>query len=62
MTAGETHTCAILDTGEVRCWGGNDKGQLGLGFVSSPPTNFVGGDAMHTPDQLAATQVLPPLP
>jgi len=62
MTAGEKHTCALLDTGEVRCWGQNDKGQLGLGFVSSPPTDYLGGDAQHTPDLLPPTRVLPPTP
>lgn len=62
MTAGEQHTCALLDTGEVRCWGRNDKGQLGLGFVSSPPTDYLGGDAQHTPDLLPPTRVLPPTP
>jgi alpha-tubulin suppressor-like RCC1 family protein len=30
VSAGETHTCALLDTHQVKCWGGNDRGQLGL--------------------------------
>ena len=25
------HTCALLDDSSVRCWGLNDKGQLGIG-------------------------------
>ena len=62
VTTGEQHTCAVLDTGEVRCWGRNDKGQLGLGFVSSPPADYVGGDVQQTPDQLTPTRVLPPMP
>lgn len=28
---GDIHTCAMLATGEVRCWGGNTLGQLGTG-------------------------------
>jgi alpha-tubulin suppressor-like RCC1 family protein len=31
ISAGGDHTCAILDTGAVRCWGRNDYGQLGYG-------------------------------
>lgn len=30
ITAGESHTCAILDDDSVKCWGSNDYGQLGL--------------------------------
>ena len=35
ITAGGSHTCALLDTGEVRCWGINSSGRLGSG--SSEP-------------------------
>ncbi len=31
VTLNTDHTCAILDKGSVKCWGSNDKGQLGLG-------------------------------
>ena len=31
ITAGGSHTCAILDNGQVRCWGLNNFGQLGYG-------------------------------
>jgi alpha-tubulin suppressor-like RCC1 family protein len=32
VAAGTRHTCAILDSGNVRCWGDNTLGQLGVGF------------------------------
>lgn len=31
ITAGGFHTCALLESGNIRCWGRNDRGQLGLG-------------------------------
>ena len=34
ITAGIRHTCALLDDGTVRCWGGANRGQLGLGDTS----------------------------
>ena len=30
MVAGQAHVCAALETGEIRCWGDNFSGQLGL--------------------------------
>jgi alpha-tubulin suppressor-like RCC1 family protein len=39
VACGWYHTCALLDTGEVVCWGGNDLGQLGYG-----DTDKVGDD------------------
>jgi alpha-tubulin suppressor-like RCC1 family protein len=31
IAAGLWHTCAVLDDGSIKCWGGNQMGQLGLG-------------------------------
>ena len=28
---GDHHACALLDDGQVRCWGRNDSGQVGTG-------------------------------
>lgn len=35
ISAGRDHTCAILDSGRLTCWGGNAFGQLGLGVPGS---------------------------
>ncbi|MCA9592908.1 MAG: S8 family serine peptidase [Myxococcales bacterium] len=33
VAAGGRHSCALLDTGAVRCWGAGQYGQLGYGFA-----------------------------
>ncbi|WP_434782004.1 RCC1 domain-containing protein [Corallococcus caeni] len=35
IAVGETHSCALMDTGKVRCWGRNQYGQLGYGHTNN---------------------------
>ena len=53
ISAGDLHTCAVLDNGSVRCWGFNFNGELGYGNTvqvgdnetpgSVPPVALGGG-------------------
>jgi len=35
VSAGGSHSCAVLTSGAVRCWGNNANGQLGTGLTTS---------------------------
>lgn len=35
LAAGSMHTCAVLETGALHCWGSGEHGQLGLGSTET---------------------------
>lgn len=44
ISAGESHTCAVTTTGGLKCWGSNDRGELGDDTVTKrlTPINVSG--------------------
>ncbi len=52
ISAGDAHTCAILEDGSVRCWGFGANGRLGYGNTSN-----VGDTPATTPGKVGAVNL-----
>ena len=50
ISAGSLHTCAVLSTGSVRCWGRGADGRLGYGTTNNVFNPAVAGDVDLGPD------------
>ncbi|OGR01744.1 MAG: hypothetical protein A2284_14920 [Deltaproteobacteria bacterium RIFOXYA12_FULL_61_11] len=49
LSAGGSHTCALLEGGEVLCWGANESAQLGCGHTDRIGDNEVPADSCLVP-------------
>ncbi|MDH5672520.1 MAG: hypothetical protein OEZ06_10250 [Myxococcales bacterium] len=56
LVAGGDHSCALLESGEVRCWGDNSAGQLGYGHRSRVGDDELPGEVgpVQLPGQVVA--------
>lgn len=57
VTCGQLHTCAVLDTGEVVCWGDGQYGQLGYGNTETIGDDEVPADVGPVDVGAQVTQV-----
>ncbi|WP_164019056.1 RCC1 domain-containing protein [Pyxidicoccus trucidator] len=58
LSGGLNHTCALLDTGRVRCWGYNLNGQLGYGSTGTVLLPASAGDVNLGTPATRALQVV----
>ncbi len=58
IAAGVEHTWALLDTGKVRCWGANAKGQLGYGHTRDIGDDEAPAAPVMSPWTSLSTQVV----
>jgi len=55
LSAGNYATCAVLADGQVACWGGNEKGEIGTGQVGGfEATPTLVASILHNPVSISA--------
>lgn len=63
VSSGDSHTCALLDNGDVTCWGTGGNGRLGYGNTDSigdderPANNVVDGGIVQLPGGRKAVDI-----
>ena len=62
IAVGADHTCALLTSGPLQCWGRGDRGQLGYGIISSLTSpgsliQYTNAAAGHTADDQDITML-----
>ena len=65
VSAGNSHTCAILDNGEAKCWGYDVYGQLGDGGSNTnqgSPVAVSGSNTWDTTTTIVTWETHPALP
>jgi alpha-tubulin suppressor-like RCC1 family protein len=58
LSAGTDHTCATLETGEIRCWGEGAQGRLGTGNAADVGTEEDPFDTSELPVDLGSPVVV----
>lgn len=53
VAAGGHHSCALVGTGAVKCWGRNHVGQLGIGSITADPGVLAPADVAGITDAIA---------
>ena len=59
ISAGQAYTCAITDTGDLKCWGRDNEGRLGDGGTTHSSNTYI---SRHLPLQSALAQAVKQLP
>ena len=65
VSVGWFHTCAILDNGDMKCWGRDNQGQLGDGGSNTDqgsPVSVSGSNSWDTTTTLVTWETHPALP
>ena len=63
MGTGAKHTCVLLGSGTLLCWGENaQRAASGLGYASTGTVDYLGGTPDTVPSKLPAVQIFPPTP
>ena len=62
VVAGDLHACAVVSTGEVKCWGSNEYGQVGVETARAPQPSAAPVGALNVVPTTTLAPTVPPTP